>query len=145
MAPAKYTYFQQDWKTNKLYKHWIREDPTSTKKAFCTKCNKSISLSNMGSSALDYHARGGKHINNCKIPNIYLALRANKAPQSPVVDLTEAASTSSKTVASTSSKTEQPLQKRGTAKVVLKVRDNNPREMAQIRWALTAIMTNQSE
>ena len=61
MAPGKPTFFNPDWKTHKLYKHWVTEDKKSKRRAACTKCHTSFTLGNMGISALKVHAKGEKH------------------------------------------------------------------------------------
>ena len=56
----KHTYFQKEWLSNSKYKLWIAR-VKGTKIASCNLCKSDISLSNMGSSALDDHACGKKH------------------------------------------------------------------------------------
>ena len=52
--------FQDVWLTDVSYKPWVAK--TKDKKiARCLICKADISLSNMGCSALDEHARGQKH------------------------------------------------------------------------------------
>ena len=59
------TYFREEWLTNVKYKLWVAKTKDKTV-ARCTLCKLDISLSNMGSSALDDHARGKKHSEKVK-------------------------------------------------------------------------------
>ena len=63
---SRKTYFNKLWLFDPHYKDWILEDDTSNTKAKCKKCCCDIDLSNMGTCALDSHAKGFKHVNNCK-------------------------------------------------------------------------------
>ena len=59
------TYFREEWLTNVKYKLWVAKAKDKTV-ARCSLCKSDISLSNMGSIALDDHARGKKHIEKGK-------------------------------------------------------------------------------
>ena len=59
------TYFNEEWLTNVNYKLWVVKTKGKTI-ARCSLCKSDISLSNMGSSALDDHARDKKHSEKVK-------------------------------------------------------------------------------
>ena len=59
------TYFHEEWLTNVKYKLWAVKTKEKTV-ARCTLCKCDISLSNMGSRALDDHACGKKHSEKVK-------------------------------------------------------------------------------
>ena len=54
------TYFQDVWLTDVRYKSWVAKTK-DTNITRCLICKADISLSSMGCSALDKHARGQKH------------------------------------------------------------------------------------
>ena len=57
---VKRTYFQDVWLTDVRYKSWVAKMKYK-KVARCLICKADISLSSMGCSALNEHARGQKH------------------------------------------------------------------------------------
>ena len=57
--------FNHKWLTMKEYK-WVRQVKGDSKKAICIVCNKTITLTTMGESALRSHMAGNKHQVNVK-------------------------------------------------------------------------------
>lgn len=52
---------KKSWKSDPKYADWIKEDESNYNNACCKICHSTISLSNMGRTALDSHAQGAKH------------------------------------------------------------------------------------
>ena len=57
--------FNRKWLTMNEYK-WLRQVKGDLKKAICIVCNKTITLTTMGESALRSHVAGSKHQMNVK-------------------------------------------------------------------------------
>ena len=57
--------FNHKWLTMEEYK-WVRQVKSNSKKAICIVCNKTITLTMMGESALRSHMAGKKHQVNVK-------------------------------------------------------------------------------
>ena len=57
---AKLTYFDSDWTNetlNQSFFQWVQEVKDGKMKATCTVCKRTLSLSNMGSTALKSHEK----------------------------------------------------------------------------------------
>ena len=55
------TKFHRDWIAMDEYKEWLLPDEEDSTKAKCILCQRSFTLSNMGTRALKSHAQGKKH------------------------------------------------------------------------------------
>ena len=104
---SKQTYFNKLWLFNSKYSNWILEHDTFKTKAKCKVCQSDINLSNMGQAALDNHARGIKHQQNCKLePSILTWLKKSSDSSSTGMTTTstsENVDISSSTAATSSS------------------------------------------
>ena len=96
--------FQEEWYTNKKYKLWISKSSKSAG-ARCTLCKKDIDISIMGSSALDSHAKGKKHLDRVEKRSMGLDIFFKKT--SPSSNCLASRSTSQSTLQSTSQPTSQ--------------------------------------
>ena len=107
--PNKQTYFNKLWLLNSRYSNWVLEHETYKTKARCKDCKTDINLSNMGQNALDKHARGIKHQQNCKLePSTTLTSWLKKSSDSSSTGMTTTSTSknvdiSSSTVATSSS------------------------------------------
>ena len=87
--PNKQTYFNKLWLLNSRYSNWVLEHETYKTKARCKDCKTDINLSNMGQNALDKHARGIKHQQNCKLePSTTLTSWLKKSSDSSSTGMT---------------------------------------------------------
>ena len=50
--------FNDVWLEKPAYKHWLRKDGTSYRKAFCTMCKKTIDIAAMGEGVLASRSKG---------------------------------------------------------------------------------------
>ena len=132
----KQTYFKAHWLKDKEIGHWVEPVPGTTKKAGCKICHKTFALSNMGRRACTKHAEGSTHQGLCKLPTLQLAVLKKKS----IVTVTEDEEGGSEEGGSTS--TEKVSSKPSLG---LKLNVKNPALAAEIRWALAAVATNQSD
>ena len=51
------------------YKDWIKKIPDDEQKAYCAVCMTAISVTGLGISSLDIHAKGEKHLLKCPAKN----------------------------------------------------------------------------
>merc|ERR1711874_963533 len=113
---------------NRKYNNWILEHDTFKTKARCKNCKTDINLGNMGHTALDKHARGIKHQQNCKLE-----------PSTTLTTTSENVDISSSTAATSSSVL--PTELTGTLGTYL-IKDAVIR--AEILWTLRFIINHQS-
>ena len=143
--PNKQTYFNKLWLLNSKYSNWILEHDTFKTKARCKDCKTDINLSNMGHTALDKHARGIKHQQNCKLePSTTLTSWLKKSSDSSSTGMTTTSTSENVDISSSTAATSSsvlPTELTGTLGTYL-IKDAVIR--AEILWTLHFIINHQS-
>ena len=67
MRKGKPSRFNTDWLSRKECKDWLLREESDNTKGRCKICKKTLSLSNMGETAVRSHAEGKKHASSVKV------------------------------------------------------------------------------
>ena len=129
------TKFHSDWMMIDEFKEWLLPDNADSTKAKCKLCQKSITLSNMGTRALKSHAQGKRHQS--------LLLHVVKG----TVDLKEYFKKPEETEASTSKSQPSELpreegKQKSEAVSISKFILTQEQHKAEILWALKCVMSH---
>lgn len=80
------TKFQINWLDNPEFKDWIQQLPNDIKKAKCSICQSTFSLSNMGTRALRSHAKSAQHQKRLKAMKQSFSLKCFAANNKNIED-----------------------------------------------------------